>query len=170
MPIWYHVSNNRFSKFSPKYNSKFGTKGIFLSPTFYSIVHDWANVVASRKDGYTRKGIYADPFTNKKFPCHFPNYYKTLYVYHVWVRPDVARKLKKYYNEMKDVAYEYAVKNNSVSQFISSWCWGDEVFVPHEYLDSKYIKIVKCEKVKTHDLYNRVPARQLIDRENKTRS
>ena len=45
---FYHISPNHLSMFSPRSNF-FGHKGVYLSPSYRSLIRDWAHYVFSKK-------------------------------------------------------------------------------------------------------------------------
>ena len=132
----YHVSPEaNITQFQSRYSPKNKARGLFVTPSYQSIISDWSGYVASKK--YPR-GERSN------------GYYQNLTVYTLQI-PDWALAQAR---EFHDKAYEAAkarVSKEDEWKLYGAWGWGPEVFVPEPLVET--IKIVGRETFRSRELW-----------------
>lgn len=120
---FYHISPENFNRFSPKYSSIFKCKGVFVSPTFKSIIFDWAMYVFYKKD---RKNVF-----RKK-------HYSHLYIYTILLDKETIEEIKYFYD------FVFHSDEWSTNKIYGFWFWGEQLFIPEDLISR--IRIIKKKK------------------------
>lgn len=184
--ILYHVSPIKLGRILPVSKLK-GTKGIYMSKSFKSIIIDWAPYVAGKKcelhplqkqihdlnskidelekkietietseEHQDVKGLQKlkaeletvdaklekilPSFNSEKYIASRKNY-QTLYVHVVQCKKSIYKEsLRRFI-----AAYKKDLENHKddASLIFSFWNWGDQIFIPQEYVDQLTILDVK---------------------------
>lgn len=132
---FYHASPENFSRFTPKYNKTFKCKGVFVSPTFKSVIKDWAFWVLNKKNIKANYASY-----NKE------NYYSYIWIYTIELPKNIIQDCKEFYDEV------FHSEDWSEGKLYSFWYWGEQLFIPDYLVDE--IKIIKKRRYNLTEIYN----------------
>ena len=177
--ILYHVSPNRLSRISGLSKIS-GISGAYLSPSYKSIINDWMPYVKRKKhrnhqlekdwhntwdkihelnykeDRTDQENLelerlnnkiekMRESFNRKKFQKDLEGGYRRLYIHKVECPKDVFYKSKELFNSIYESGYN---KDNW-----GFWSWGDQIFIPEEYLPD--LKILNVEELNESDYHNK---------------
>ena len=179
MSLW-HVSPDRLSRLSPRSSFR-GNPGLYLSPSYKSAIRDWAPYVKGKKHKSHQLDIqfktlideYYDIDRSKEMTPEEEQYlqdleakidklresrdsddhqrtmeqgYKTLYVHKISCPRDIYKKSVELFME--------AEKESNFSNW-GFWAWGEQVFIPEQYLSAlKVIKVETLTEKEYHNKYN----------------
>lgn len=171
----YHASPERVTRLAPR-SKFFGKSGVFMSPSYRSLIIDWAPWVLGKKYHHhplekQRKQLVDDWYdlkekpdktdeeveqtdqlkarldkTNKSLGDYLDSAtgYQRVYVYRVhcpkWVYDASV--------ELFDAAYDAGYLKDS----FGFWAWGDQVFIPREYMS--HLRILSTTEYDVGDLYD----------------
>lgn len=182
----YHISPNAsIPKFIPRHSQKHGKNGIFICTSWESLLDDWLWTLASKRFGKNvstsastidKRRIKAherhdDCFTDMSL-CPDTNEHKRIYkmrsdtnepayksltIYKLSLPKYVFDAAKKEHNRLAEIAINAGGVGN-----IGAWGWGNETFIPEEYLDK--IKIIGRRTLTSHDIHKLSKKYYLIDR------
>jgi len=132
----YHISpEGDIKHFRPKVNRILKDEVVFFSPSFHSLIVDWAPYVKYRR-GKTRRGIHDNTDS-----------YKTLYLYTVKIPKSVYKDAMTYMNKKYD-------EDTTTDGDPGFWYWGSQIALTKDQLET--IKISNVRKLTTseyHKLY-----------------
>lgn len=163
----YHVSPNKLSRFSPK-SDFYGYKGIYVSPSYRSIINDWMAYVKNKKhlnhpleqklieihhkmqmlddkdEKYQEKLKMLmkerDDIKDDSIKNVQEIQYKTVYIHKIRCPIEV-------YNEIVNIFRDVAKKSYDIEGDVNFgfWGWGDQLFVPDYLLNQ--LEIVSVETI-----------------------
>lgn len=121
MKYYYHLSPENFSQFSPKFHKLFQDRGIFITNK-KSMIHDWMNVVFSKKKSGKFKSIFI-------YKLHIP-------------KNVIALCTNRNYEKINE-------QERSENFWFQFWGWGFQIFIYEEFLSQ--IKIVSKKRIYYYD-------------------
>lgn len=138
--IYYHVSTegnlnlSRLGAFSKKHDAR----GMFVTPSFESIINSWFEWVLNSKGRTKDKQV-----SSEKYDLRDPGQaHKTYYIYSIAVPKELALSLEDRFNK----------KAEEKGGGLGAYGWDLEMFIPNEYFNQ--LKIIKKKKYSYNDFYH----------------
>jgi len=127
--VYYHVSPEAsIQQFTPHYSPKLKMRGVYVSPTYRSLIADWAL-------GY----VFWKKHEGKHEHLH------NVTIYRLGVPVEVANRVEKLWQDALDQAYE-----DQGFGVYGSWLWGKQYFIPEQ--DLGQIEIISRKTLTFHEI------------------
>lgn len=158
----YHLSpHSNIRHFSGCYSPKMHDYGLFICPSWSSILNDWMGTIITKRFGRRKPSTLKkrqrrldkkldtleensqeyEAFLNLKYRCHQDvGSYRNITIYSLKLPINIYLLCKQKHEDLCSNAF----KLQGVKA-LGAWAWGEEVFIASEYLDQ--IQIIKRKTV-----------------------
>ena len=137
--LW-HVSDQKITYLSPR-SSFAGKRGLFFSPSYHSLVNDWVPYVSGKKT--KKRKNQGQPYGDLSSS---QSRYQSIFITKVTCNSSVMEASKDLWNKTLQKVHDEDRFN------FGFWAWGDQIFIPEEYLQE--VNIISSKSINLMDIYD----------------